>query len=153
LSDRGSVDWGRAAIGAVIGGFVGYFVGIVLLRIVARLGSQEGWEDLIAIVLSMLSFGPIGAIVGALVGVRKDGRSLWARMSPRRRATTVIGAVIVAIGAGIWGATMDPMSAAFMAVWGLVIGGAVGYLLGRGGHQPDGDGLNETAGLVQPPVV
>jgi hypothetical protein len=117
---------------AIVGSFVAYFVGIFVMMWAGRFGSQDGWEDLVAVVMAMLSFAPVGAIFGAALGYRRNGEWLWTTMPPKQRRYTVGGALILAFAVGVVGSlTTDAMSAVFLAVWALPIGAAVGFILGR----------------------
>ncbi len=121
----------RAIVGATIGAFVAYVVGIFAFRLVSRLGGVDGWEDLVSVVMSMMSFAPVGAIVGAVIAVRPGGASIWAGMGRRRRFMTVSVAVALVTAAGAIGTLRwDPMSGLFLAVWALPVGAAMGYLIG-----------------------
>jgi hypothetical protein len=127
-----------------LGLFVGYVIGIFVLRWVGSFGSQDGWEDLVAIVSSMISFAPVGALIGGALGVRRNGRSLWAAMSPRRRAFTVGTSLVLATAVFIVGTVrMEAMSGMFLAVWAVPIGAVIGYILGRGG----------TPSSIDPPIT
>jgi hypothetical protein len=129
-------------LGAVAGFFVGFLVGSFVGRWVAATGGTDGWEDLVAVVVSLISFGPVGAIVGGVLGAQRNGRWLWSDVSPRRRRSTLVGAAgssLVALVLGtIW---MEAMSGMFLAVWAFPIGGLVGWIVGRDTRiAPAGDG-------------
>ena len=134
----------RILIGATVGLVVGYIIGVFVLRWVGGFGSNDGWEDLVALVTSMISFAPVGALIGGALGIRRNGRSLWAAMSTRRRAFTVGTSLLLATAALIFGTVrMEAMSGVFLAVWAVPVGAAIGYLLGRGGR----------ASSIDPPVT
>lgn len=117
---------------AIVGSFIAYFIGIFVMMWAGRFGSQDGWEDLVAVVMAMLSFAPVGAIFGAALGYRRDGEWLWTTMPSKQRRYTVGGALILSTAVGVIGAfTDDAMSAVFLAVWALPIGAAIGFWLGR----------------------
>lgn len=117
---------------AIVGSFVAYFIGIFVMMWAGRFGSQDGWEDLVAVVMAMLSFAPVGAIFGAALGYRRNGEWLWTTMPSKQRTYTVGGALILATVVGVISAfTTEAMSAVFLAVWALPIGAAVGFILGR----------------------
>lgn len=117
---------------AIVGSFVAYIIGIFLMMWAGRFGSQDGWEDLVAIVMAMLSFAPVGAIFGAALGYRRNGEWLWTTMPSNQRRYTVGGALVLSAIIGVLSAfTTDAMSAMFLAVWALPIGAAVGFILGR----------------------
>lgn len=122
----------RAIIFAVIGAVAGFVVGIVAFRLVATLDTATGWEDLVSVALSLFSFAPVGAMAGALLGVRRGGRSLVAGMSTHRRIGALVGtAAGVAVGTIVGVVMDDPMSALFLAVWGIAVGGLIGWLVVR----------------------
>ncbi len=117
---------------AIVGSFVAYFIGIFVMLWAGSFGSQDGWEDLVAVVMAMISFAPVGAIFGAALGYRRNGEWLWTTMPSKQRRYTVGGALILATAVGVVGAfTTDAMSAVFLAVWALPVGAAVGFVLGR----------------------
>ncbi len=117
---------------AIVGSFVAYFFGIFVMLLAGRFGSQDGWEDLVAIVMAMLSFAPVGAIFGAALGYRRNGEWLWTTMPSKQRRFTVGGALALAAAVGVAGSvTTDAMSAVFLTVWALPIGAAIGFIVGR----------------------
>lgn len=129
---RRSDSLARVLVGASVGLFAGYVIGVFVLRWVGSFGSNDGWEDLVAIVTSMISFAPVGAIIGGVLGVRRNGTSLWAAMSTRRRAFTVGTSLAMATAVFVVVTVrMDAMSGMFLAVWALPIGAGIGYILGR----------------------
>lgn len=122
----------RILIGATVGLFAGYVIGIFVLRWVGSFGSQDGWEDLIAIVTSMISFAPVGALIGGALGVQRNGTSLWAAMPARRRAFTIGTSLALATIVFILGTVqMEAMSGMFLAVWAVPVGAVIGYIVGR----------------------
>lgn len=133
----------RILIGATVGLFAGYMIGVFVLRWVGRFASNDGWEDLVALVTSMISFAPVGALIGGSLGIRHNEKSLWAAMSTRRRAFTVGTSLALATVAFIFGTVrMEAMSGVFLAVWAVPVGAVIGYILGRGGR----------ASSIDPPV-
>jgi hypothetical protein len=122
----------RILVGATIGALLAYLVGIFAFRIAGRFGGVDGWEDLVSLVMSMMSFAPVGAIVGAAIAVRPHGASIWAGMARRRRIMTVSATIALVLAAGAIGTIRwDPMSGLFLAVWAIPVGAAAGYALGR----------------------
>jgi hypothetical protein len=129
---RGGGSGVGIVIGAVIGLIVGFVLGILVFRWAASFGGVDGWEDLVAVVESMFSTAPVGAIVGGALGARRDGRWLWTDMAGRQRSAVLVGGFGLALVTGILTTIrMDAMSGIFVAVWAFPVGAAIGYVVGR----------------------
>lgn len=116
---------------AIVGSFVANIIGIFLMMWAGSFGSQNGWEDLVAIVMAV-TVAPVGAIFGAALGYRRNGQWLWTTMPSKQRRYTLGGALILSAIIGVLSAfTTDAMSVVFLAAWALPIGAAVGFILGR----------------------
>lgn len=115
-------------VGAVVGALVLYVGGAFLL--VALAGDEgDGWAGLAAVVSAIITFAPLGAVVGALFGARRRTAPWWNRRPRFERLATVVGAVVGAVAPALF--TDAAWEAVALATWGLAGGAAVGHLIGR----------------------
>jgi hypothetical protein len=121
------------AVGAVVGAVLGLVAGIPVLR--WALAGSEGWADLAAVAAAMVTFLPVGALLGGAVGARRVLLPWWRRQPVVvRRSVAVFTAAAVGVPLllmGVWGGE----NAVAAAVWGLVVGPLVGWAGGSIAHR------------------
>jgi len=109
----------KAFLWFVVGGIIGYFVGLVVLRLAAD--PNEGFADLAALVGSLFTYAPVGAVSGLALARRKRSWP-WVKMAI---AGLVLAAIPVLFLDGstvtVWG----------MAAYGLFVGAAAAWWQGH----------------------
>lgn len=109
----------KALLSTVLGAVAGFFLGVVIFRLAAN--PSEGFADLAALVGSLFTYAPVGALSGLALGLRKR-RWPWARMVI---AALVLAAIPVLL---LDGSTVTRWG---LAAYGLFLGAAAGWWLGR----------------------
>lgn len=122
----------------LVGAALGLLVGIPVLR--WALAGSEGWADLAAVAAAMVTFVPVGAVLGGAVGARRVLLPWWGSQPlVVRRSVAVLTAAAVAtplLLVGVWGRE----NAVPAAVWGLVVGPLAGWAAGSIARRAAGGG-------------
>lgn len=137
---RSHIRPGRVLVGTITGFVAGLVVGVAVLRLVASLDAADtGWEDLTSIAASLVSFGPVGALTGALVAGRRVLLPWFRGRHPAARVGTWIGLGLPVAGA--LAAAMSASDASSPIALGVLlspVGAVAGHLLGALGAATTG---------------
>ena len=109
----------KAFIGLVVGGIVGFLVGVLIFRLAAD--PNEGFADLAALVGSLFTYAPVGALSGLALGLRRSPWP-WAKMA-------IAGLVLAAIPVLFFDAST--VTTWGLAAYGLLVGAAAAWWLGH----------------------
>lgn len=125
--ERG-LPWLAMLLGAVVGALAFYIGGAFLLVALAA-DESDGWAGLAAVVAAMVTFAPLGAIVGALLAARRRVVAWWQGRPAGERFITVAVALVAAVTPTFFVDTT--WEAVALATWGLAGGAVVGHVVGR----------------------
>lgn len=132
---RSRVRLWRFLTGSIFGFAAGFVLGVVVLRAAASLDAADtGWEDLTSVAASLVSFAPVGALVGGAAAARRVLVPWFRRQHPVARLASWTGAAIPLVIASVM-AVAGPEAATPISVGVLLspLGAALGYLLGAAG--------------------
>jgi len=115
----------KAVLGFVVGGVVGFVIGVVIFRLAAD--PTDGWADLTSLFGSLFTYGPVGALSGLALALRKRPWP-WARMA-------IAGLILAAIPVAFLDAST--VTTWGLAAYGLFVGSAAAWWLGHreAGHR------------------
>jgi hypothetical protein len=128
IEPRRAFPWIGTVVGGLVGAFVFYVGGAFLLLALAA-DESDGWAGLAAVAAAMITFAPLGAIVGGMFGARRRFVPWWRARPGLERTLTVVLALLGAAAPAFF--TEAAWEAVALATWGLAGGAIVGHMIGR----------------------
>ena len=126
--EHNRLPWPGMVLGAVAGAFV-FYIGGALLLVALASDDSDGWAGLAAVAAALITFAPLGAIVGGLLAARHRVAAWWRSRPAAERTLTVVVAVAGAVVPALF--VDAAWEAVALATWGLGGGAIVGHAIGR----------------------